>query len=272
MEEELERARGYAQRAGDRRTMSWILGAMCRVTLLGPMPVGEGIRRCLAIQARHRGEPTLQPVVDSILAVLEAMRGRFASARDHYRRSHTAFDELGLSVQLAAFRMYAGWVELLADHPAVAEQELRAGYQALERMGEQSYLSTTAAFLARAVFSQGRYGEAEHLTRVSADSASEDDRITQTMWRGTRAKVLARRRDGDAERLARESVALSLETDCLNMQADALVDLAETLRLLDRGGETAEPLEQAIGLYEQKGNVVSASAVAALLGRAAHRG
>ena len=126
-----------------------------------------------------------------------------------------------------------------------------------------------AAFLARAVFSQGRYDEAEGLTRVSADSASDDDLITQAMWRGTQAKVLARRRDADAERLARESVALSLETDCLNMQADALVDLAETLRLLDRRGGAADLLEQAIGLYTLKGNVVSANAVGALLGEAA---
>jgi class 3 adenylate cyclase/tetratricopeptide (TPR) repeat protein len=271
MEEVLERARGYAQRVGDRRAMSWILGTMCRVALVGPLPVDEGIRRCLAIREQHRGEPTLEPVVDSMLAVLEAMRGRFASAREHYRRSHLAFDELGLTVQLAAFRMYAGWAELLAGHSTAAEQGLRVGYEALERMGEQSYLSTTAAFLARVVFSQGRYDEAERLTRVSADSASDDDRITQAMWRGTRAKVLARRRDADAERLARESVALSLETDCLNMQADTLVDLAETLRLLDRRGETAEILEQAIGLYNQKGNVVSATAVGALLGRAARR-
>jgi class 3 adenylate cyclase/tetratricopeptide (TPR) repeat protein len=272
MEDVLERARGYAQRVGDRRTLSWTLGTMCRVALVGPLPVDEGIRRCLAIGEQHRGEPTLQPVIDSMLAVLEAMRGRSASAREHYRRSQTAFDELGLTVQLAAFRMYAGWAELLAGHSTAAEQELRVGYEALERMGEQSYLSTTAAFLARAVFSQGRYDEAEGLTRVSADSASDDDRITQAMWRGTRAKVLARRRDADAERLARESVALSLETDCLNMQADALVDLAETLRLLDRRGEAADILEQAIGLYNQKGNVVSATAVGALLGRAARRG
>jgi hypothetical protein len=180
-----------------------------------------------------------------------------------------AFDELGLTVQQAAFRMYAGWAELIAGHSTTAEQELRVGSEALERMGERSYLSTTAAFLARAVFFRGRYDEAERLTRVSADSASDDDRITQAMWRGTRAKVLARRGDVDAERFARESVALSLETDCLNMQADALVDLAETLRLLDRRGGAADLLEQAIGLYTQKGNVVSANAVGALLGEAA---
>ena len=51
MEEVLERARVYADRAGDRRTMSWILGAMCRVAPVGPLPVEDGIRRCLAIRS-----------------------------------------------------------------------------------------------------------------------------------------------------------------------------------------------------------------------------
>jgi class 3 adenylate cyclase/tetratricopeptide (TPR) repeat protein len=264
MEEELERARGHAQRAGDRRTMSWILGAMCRVTLLGPMPVDQGIRRCLAIQAQHRGEPILQPVVDSILAVLEAMRGRFAHARKHYQRSHLAFDELGLSVRLASFRMYAGWAELIAGDAAAAERELRVGYEALERMGEKSYLSTAAALLARAVLAQGRYDEAERLTQVTDDIASDDDLVTQAMWRGTRARLLARRGDAAAERLARESVALSLDTDSLNMQADALVDLAETLRLLRRRDESMDVLGEAIHLYESKGNLTSATAVRAL--------
>jgi class 3 adenylate cyclase/tetratricopeptide (TPR) repeat protein len=265
MEEELERARDYARRAGDRRTMSWILGAMCRVALLGPLPVDQGVRRCLAIGVQNRGEPTLQPVVASMLAVLEAMRGRLTRAREHYRRSHLAFDELGLNVRLASFRMYAGWAELIAGHSTAAEREFRMGYEALERMGEQTYLSTTAAFLARAVFSQGRYDEAERLTHISDDKASDDDLFTQAMWRGTRAKVLARRGRSDAERLARESVELLLETDCLNLQADALVDLAQTLQLLKRREESVDVLEKAIGLYEMKGNLVSATAVAALM-------
>jgi class 3 adenylate cyclase/tetratricopeptide (TPR) repeat protein len=265
MEEVLERARGYAQRTGDRRTMSWVLGTMCRVALVGPLPVDQGIRRCLTIRRQHRGEPTLLPVVDSMLAVLEAMRGRFAHARRHYRRSHVALDELGLNVQLAAFRMYAGWAELVAGHTKVAERQLRMGYEALERMGGQTYRSTTAAFLARAVLAQGRYDEAEGLTQVCEDITSDDDRVTQAMWRGTRARLLALRGDADAERLARESVELSLETDCLNMQADALVDLAETLRLLKRGDESMNVITQAIHRYEVKGNLASATAVGALM-------
>jgi tetratricopeptide (TPR) repeat protein len=272
MDEVLERARAYAQHAGDRREISWILGAMCRVALVGPRPVEEAITRCLEIRRQARGEPALQPVIDSMLAVLEAMRGRFEQARDHYHRSRSALEELGLNVQLAALRMYAGWVELVAGDPTAAEGELRPGYEALRRMGEQAYLSTTAAFLARAVLAQERYEEAERLTEVSDDAASEDDLITHVMWRGTRARTFARRGEvARAERLARESVELSRQTDCVNMQADALVDLAETLRLLHRSGDAAGPFEEALQLYEEKGNVVSAAAIRPLVADRAAR-
>jgi class 3 adenylate cyclase/tetratricopeptide (TPR) repeat protein len=268
MEEVLQRAQAYAERAGDRRTMSWILGAMCRVAPVGPLPVEDGIRRCLAIRSEARGEPALQPVVESMLGVLEAMRGHFDDAREHYRESQRGFDELGFSFRLASYRMYAGWAELIAGDRAAAERELRIGYEELQRMGERSYLSTMAAFFARAVFANGRYDEAERLTEVSAETGSDDDLINQAMWRGTRARVVAAtgRSEREAERLARESVELSFETDCVNMQADALVDLAETLRLLGRGGETQEILEQAVELYTRKGNVVSAAAVRPLAG------
>ena len=61
MEDALDRARGFATRVGDRRNMSWILGTMCRVALLGPLPVEEAIRRCLAIREQHSAEATLKP-------------------------------------------------------------------------------------------------------------------------------------------------------------------------------------------------------------------
>ena len=127
MEDVLGRARVYAERAGDRRTMSWILGAMCRVAVVGPLPVDEGIRRCLAIRAEARGEPALQPVVESMLAVLEAMRGRFAAAREHYSESQRAFEELGFSFRLASFRMYHGWAELIAGDSTAAERSFESG-------------------------------------------------------------------------------------------------------------------------------------------------
>jgi class 3 adenylate cyclase/tetratricopeptide (TPR) repeat protein len=258
MEEALERTLQHAERAGDRRQVRWILGAMARVALVGRRPVEAGVARCLELRERARGEPTVVPVVDAMLAVLEAMRGRFSEARERYAASGAVVEEFGLKVRRAQLGQYAGMTELIAGDAAAAERELRPGYDALSEMGEQSFLSTTAALLARAVYLQGRFDESERLTETSEHAASEDDLVSQVIWRGTRAKILARQGKAErAEQLAREAVSLARRTDFVNMLADALVDLSETMTLLGRPEEADRPLTEALAIYEAKGNVVS---------------
>ena len=80
------------------------------------------------------------------------------------------------------------------------------------------------------------------------------------LWRQVRAKVLARRGEhAEAERLAREAVAIGDETDMLDAQGDAYADLAEVLLLAGKRDEAAAALEQALERYERKGNVVMAA-------------
>jgi len=70
--------------------------------------------------------------------------------------------------------------------------------------------------------------------------------------------VLARRGEhADAERLAREAVAICDETDMLDAQGDVYADLAEVLSLADKTDEAAAALEQALERYQRKGNRVS---------------
>ena len=79
------------------------------------------------------------------------------------------------------------------------------------------------------------------------------------LWRRVRAKVLARRGEhAEAERLAREAVAIGEGTDRLNDQGDANADLAEVLLLGGKASEAAAALEQALDRYERKGNLVMA--------------
>jgi ATP/maltotriose-dependent transcriptional regulator MalT len=78
------------------------------------------------------------------------------------------------------------------------------------------------------------------------------------VWRQVRAKVLARRgAHAEAERNARDAVSLADDTDMLNWQGRALVDLAEVLALAGRREEAAAELDRAIALYKRKGNVVA---------------
>jgi tetratricopeptide (TPR) repeat protein len=81
-----------------------------------------------------------------------------------------------------------------------------------------------------------------------------------------KATILARRGELDeAERLARDAATRSEQTDFLNWHGDVLLDLAEVLRAAGKPEEARTAVEQALALYEQKGNVVSANAARRLL-------
>ncbi len=150
-------------------------------------------------------------------------------------------------------------VELLAGDPAAAAEFGAEGCRLLEELGEQSFLSTAAANLAQALYALDRLDEADAWAGRAAELGASDDAATQMLWRQVRAKVLARRGEhAEAERLAREAVAIGDETDMLNAQGDAYADLAEVLLLGGKADEAAAALEQALERYERKGNLVMA--------------
>ena len=88
------------------------------------------------------------------LAGLHAMEGRFELARSLYERSKAIRTEMGQEFQLAGLSMFAEEVGLLPGDVDWAERELRAGYEALERMGEKGIRSTTAGSSAHALSSR----------------------------------------------------------------------------------------------------------------------
>jgi tetratricopeptide (TPR) repeat protein len=261
MEEVLGRAVVHAERAGDAHELSEVLIMLCRAAAMGPTPADEAARRCRQIREQVEGDPYTQAWVDSMLAVIEAMRGAPEDARELSARAKRTFQELGLTVTLAVADMYSGMVELI-NHDAVGvEREVSRGYAALSEMGERAALSTMAAMLARGLYLQGRYDEAESLTLVSREAASDDDIVSQVKWRGVLATVLARRGEaGRAEALAHEAVALASPTDFPLLQGHALEELAEVLELGGRADEAVAVLEEAIRTHDAKGDIASATA------------
>ena len=160
---------------------------------------------------------------------------------------------------------------MLAGDPIAAERELRWGYEILDEIGESSTFPDLAAKLADALYAQGRDDDAFAFSEVSRRATAPADLSAGVQWRAVRAKLLARRGDlPEAEALARGAVVLASETDFLVLHADALMDLAEVLRVAGREGEgeAAPVIRQALELYEQKGNVVGAERARSLLGEA----
>jgi predicted ATPase/class 3 adenylate cyclase len=268
--EALERALAHARRGGDRREEAEILAWLAVSLLLGSTSAPEGIRRCEEILERAEGQRRVEASILGSLGWLHAMRGDFDEGRALYRRGQAIYDDLGFKLRAAARTQVGGTIELLAGDPAAAEEELRWGYETLEALGEKSLFSTVSAILARAIYAQGRFDEAERVAEVGRQAAGDDDVISQVLWRGTQAKVLARRGElGEAERLAREGVALIEQTDHLDGHGDALLDLADVLRLAGRDDEAVPVVEAALELYERKGNVVSAVRARELLNQEA---
>jgi hypothetical protein len=68
-----------------------------------------------------------------------------------------------------------------------------------------------------------------------------------------------------AEAMARDAVAFAAASDFLEPHGDALMDLAEVLRLAGQPDQAAVAVSQALELYEQKGSVVSAARARSML-------
>jgi predicted ATPase/class 3 adenylate cyclase len=253
-----ELAAAHARRAGDeeerREILNWVASSM----FFGPNPVPEGIRRCNEIRAEVSGNLGAEAWTLRSLAGLHAMEGRFKLARELLADSTAIFKELGHTLNSSVCHPDA-IVEMLAGDPAAAERRLLEGYRALEEMGDKAFLSTTAAYLAQALYAQGREDDAGRYTQISEELASRDDLLTQVIWRGVRAGLLARQdRIQEAEALAREAVMMAESTDFVTTQADALTELAAILQQAGRLEEAKSAAADGLALYEQKGNSVEA--------------
>jgi tetratricopeptide (TPR) repeat protein len=259
-EEALQRALQHARAAGDSRTEAQAANLLMGAAFFGPRPAEDAIRLCRATLARPEEQRRIKGSALRALAGLEAMRGNFAEARELVARYREILEDLGVTVTAASASETWAIVELLAGKPAAAERELRRGFASLERIGETFSQPTLAAMLADALHAQGRWNEALGFTEVSEAGAGPEDVYTQVQWRSIRAKVLAKLgRIGEAEALARAAVETAETTDFPVLRADSLSDLAEVAQAADGREDATRALEQAIALYEEKGNTVSAS-------------
>ncbi len=259
-EEAWLKAAAFAGRTGDLRgemeSLSWV--PVC--IWAGPTPADEGIRRCQDVLERARGDKKAMSSALFAQAELLAGLGRFEEARELIARAKALLQEIALTVWLGGpLAQFAGWVELWAGDPVAAERELRHGYESLGEIGEMAWLPTVTGILAEVRLSQGEDGEAEALTAEIENVAGTEDVYSQVLWRGVRAKVLARRGQFDeAETLAREAVDLVGPTDFLHLHWLARMSLAEVLALAGRAREAQPVAAEALRLAEDKQHLVRA--------------
>jgi predicted ATPase/class 3 adenylate cyclase len=253
----LERAVEHARLASDIRQERRASTQYALAALFGPTPVAEGIARCEEVAAHVVGDRQAEGAVLAVLGQFEALRGDFERARELGRRALGEFEELGLGVDAAMAALVLGRIELLANDPAAAEGALRPGYESLAAVGERYLLPTIAGVLAEAVFAQGRFDEAEALTREIEETAADDDVDAQSRWRLVRAGVHAWRGEPEtAEALARQAVRLLEPTDAAINRVTAFACLARVLLRRGCADESGAVLGRARALAADKGSPV----------------
>jgi tetratricopeptide (TPR) repeat protein len=204
-----------------------------------------------------RGKKLLETGVLRPLAGFYAMQGRFDEGRELLARARAIHEELASPRDLQTLAFWTGPLEQLAEEPAAAEKELRPACEFFQARGEQGLLSTLAAFLAQALYTQGRFDEARRWIDVSRETATSDDYDAQAWWRSAQAKLLARGEEFDeAESVARAAIEFIDRSDELDNQAHMRLSLVEVYRLAGRPDDAIPVLDEAIARFEQKGNLV----------------
>jgi class 3 adenylate cyclase/tetratricopeptide (TPR) repeat protein len=266
-EQALERALVHARRAADRRQQAYILGRLGFSAQWGPTPVPLAIARCREIVEQADGDRLIEAGVLRYLACLEARLGRFDEGRSLAARAREGFEDLGMRLTAEAVRAFSSAeIEILAGDYAAAERELRAAANALAAMGERAYLSSVRAFLAIALYGQGRFAEATDLAASARQDTASYDIWTEVMSRGIQAKVLAQRgRCAEAEKLAQETLRPVSGTDALELHGTALLDIAEVLNLCNATERARPYAEEALRRFDEKGAPVLAGKARALL-------
>ena len=209
---------------------------LANLDLEGAAPVSACLRR--AQELLPRGQALTGFALQS-LAECSAMLGRFEQAGGYVARyeAHMPFRS-----------EVRARLELMVGDPVAAEASAREVVEEQEREGDLGHGAGSLAVLARAVLLQNE-DPLPLLATLEQWLAPED------VWGQAQLRSLRARATGDAG-LARDAVRLLEPTEYLNARAEVLLDLFAV---------TGEGGEQALELYERKGNLFGAQLVRDLL-------
>jgi class 3 adenylate cyclase/tetratricopeptide (TPR) repeat protein len=264
-DEAFTRGLACARRAGSGRDEAQILIWVLVCGWFGATPASIALDRC-----RDALEETQSRHVEAIAHVeqgaLLSLSGRFDEARSSWQEGIAMLEELGLPISVAGSSEERFDIEVLAGDLSAAEAVLREACTTLQEVGEKGFLSTRAACLGLCLVLQDRSDEAEQFLELALEVMPTDGvDVLHFVHRARAAALLSRGSLDEAEDHARQALAAIAGWEHPNFQGDGLAQLADVLRAAGKQEEAAAAYSEALALYEQKENLVSADRVSRAL-------
>jgi tetratricopeptide (TPR) repeat protein len=242
----------YARQGGHHRAQmraSHWLAVTFRVL---PIPADTAVARTEELLQAAGGDLWAEADLLKPLCILYAYLGRAADARAALARSRAIFARFGAKFALAESGIPAGVMEQALADAAAAERYLREAYAALRAMSERRYLVTVTTGLAKTLYAQDRFDEAQQM----ADEAQAADVPDADAWSGAlnlRAMLFARRGQfPEARRLLAQAEGLITPASSASTRAEVLIAKAEVDRLAGALDHAAASLRAALRIYEDR--------------------
>jgi DNA-binding SARP family transcriptional activator len=253
-----ERSLAHAKRAGSPIDEAWSLALLVYSLLEGPTPAGEAVLACERLLEELSASRLGQATVNTHLAPLLAMQGRFEEARSMIVRGRADLEEFRMEgPQLSAHELASARVERLAADPVATERATRAAAAHSGETADSWYHAVALIDVAHAVCDLDQPTECLRLLDESETFAAPPDVELVVKRPAFRALALAQLGCLDEARtLAGEAVANAAGREYLNYEAEALLVQAEVLRLSGDFVGARRTLEDALGVLERKGNTV----------------
>jgi tetratricopeptide (TPR) repeat protein len=243
-----------------REALSWTSG----FAFWGPTPVADA----LAVSRARLADPAIPPLVAVRAArnqgALLAMLGQFDESRRTFDWALGRHAELGDPILLASLKgHFMGPSAFLAGDAEEAAEMGIESYDQLMSLGHGGFANTSAGGAARALLSLERDDEAEAWADRALAIGGDEDIDSAGPALGVKARVQARRGDiQTAIDTARHGVGLFFDgADHLIAMGNAHADLAEVLWMAGQRQAAKSELQEALSLFERKGDLVRAGHV-----------
>jgi class 3 adenylate cyclase/tetratricopeptide (TPR) repeat protein len=253
----LERGLVHAEACDDQITLQAVGRSLAFALEAGPMPAGAAVERCEELFERNREDPLLAAMIAGPISVLYAMTGDLDRSQAYGQIADRVFGKAETTYAALAQRFTGTARSILGDFDGAAAANA-AKWRFFSRTttetpdGRAIDAAGLAAFYCCAA---GRWDDAEHWASLYRHIPGEGAHRL-----AIEAQLSARRGDLDvALALARRAVEIQRRKDSPEATAGILRALAAIQRAAGENHEADATLERALALYEQKGDVTSAS-------------